>query len=67
MRQNYLESILVLHKKAGMVRSVDVARQMGVSKSSVCVVVNTLKDGDYFTMDEGYFFHSTDVGYEVDE
>ena len=43
--EDYLEAILVLHKKMGMVRSVDVARHMEVSKPSVCVAVNTLKEG----------------------
>ena len=33
--EDYLETILVLQKKLGMVRSVDVARHMGVSKPSV--------------------------------
>ena len=45
--EDYLETILVLHKKLGMVRSVDVARHMRVSKPSVCVAVNTLKDGGF--------------------
>ena len=35
--EDYLETILVLQKKLGMVRSVDVARHMEVSKPSVCV------------------------------
>ena len=30
--EDYLEAILVLHKKMGTVRSVDVARHMEVSK-----------------------------------
>lgn len=65
--EDYLETILVLHKKMGMVRSVDVARHMGVSKPSVCVAVNTLKDGGFLTMDEDHFLHLTDVGREVAE
>ena len=65
--EDYLETILVLHKKTGMVRSVDVVRHMGVSKPSVCVAVNTLKDGGFLTMDEDYFLHLTDVGLEVAE
>ena len=60
--EDYLETILVLQKKLGMVRSVDVARHMGVSKPSVCVAVNTLKDGGFITMDEDHFLHLTDVG-----
>ena len=63
----YLEAILVLHKKMGMVRSVDVARHMEVSKPSVCVAVNTLKEGGFLTMDENHFLHLTDVGREVAE
>lgn len=65
--EDYLEAILVLQKKSGMVRSVDVARFMGVSKPSVCVAVSTLKDGGFLTMDEGHFLHLTDVGREVAE
>ncbi len=65
--ENYLEAILVLHKKMGMVRSVDVARHMEVSKPSVCVAVNTLKEGGFLTMDENHFLHLTDVGREVAE
>ncbi len=35
---------------------------MRVSKPSVCVAVNTLKDGGFLTMDEDHFLHLTDVG-----
>ena len=65
--EDYLESVLVLQKKLGMVRSVDVARHMGVSKPSVCVAVNTLKDGGFLIMDENHFLHLTDIGREVAE
>ena len=65
--EDYLEAILVLQKKLGMVRSVDVARHMEVSKPSVCHAVATLRDGGFLTMDEDYFLHLTDVGREVAE
>ena len=65
--EDYLEAILVLHKKMGMVRSVDVARHMEVSKPSVCNAVATLRDGGFLMMDEGHFLHLTDVGREVAE
>ena len=65
--EDYLEAILVLHKKTGMVRSVDVARHMDVSKPSVCHAVATLRDGGFLTMDEDYFLHLTDAGLEVAE
>ena len=65
--EDYLEAILMLQKKLGMVRSVDVARHMEVSKPSVCHAVATLRDGGFLTMDEDHFLHLTDVGREVAE
>ena len=65
--EDYLETILVLQKKRSMVRSVDVARHMEVSKPSVCHAVATLRDGGFLTMDEDHFLHLTDVGREVAE
>ena len=52
--EDYLEAILVLQKKLGMVRSVDVARHMEVSKPSVCHAVATLRDGGFLMMDEDH-------------
>ena len=65
--EDYLETILVLQKKKGMVRSVDVARYMDVSKPSVCHAVATLKNGGFLTMDDGFFLHLTNIGREVAE
>ena len=65
--EDYLETILVLQKKLSIVRSVDVARHMEVSKPSVCHAVATLRDGGFLTMDEDHFLHLTDVGREVAE
>lgn len=65
--EDYLETILVLQKKLGMVRSVDVARHMEMSKPSVCHAVATLRNGGFLTMDKDHFLHLTDVGREVAE
>ena len=65
--EDYLEAVLVIQKKKGMVRSVDVSRHMEVSKPSVCHAVATLRDGGFLTMDEDHFLHLTDVGREVAE
>ena len=65
--EDYLEAILVLQKQKGMVRSVDVARHMEVSKPSVCHAVATLRDGGFLTMDADYFLHLTNIGREVAE
>ena len=65
--EDYLEAVLVIQKKKGMVRSVDVSRHMEVSKPSVCHAVATLRDGGFLTIDEDHFLHLTDVGRVVAE
>ena len=65
--EDYLEAILVLQKKKGMVRSADVARHLKVSKPSVCHAVATLKKGGFLLMDGDHFLHLTDLGREVAE
>lgn len=65
--EDYLETILILQKKLGMVRSVDVARYMEVKKPSVCVAVNSLKEGGFLTTDKDHFLFLTDIGKEVAE
>ena len=65
--EDYLEAIMVLQKKKGMVRSVDVARHMGVSKPSVSHAVTTLRDGGFLIMDTDFHLHLTDIGREMAE
>ena len=65
--EDYLEAILVLQRQKGMVRSVDVARHLEVSKPSVSHAVTTLKEGGFLTMDEDFFLHLTDLGREIAE
>ena len=65
--EDYLEAVLVLQKEKGMVRAVDVARYLEVTKPSVCHAVATLRDGGFLTMDSDYFLHLTDVGRKVAE
>ena len=53
--ENYLETILVLKKKNGVVRSIDIANDLGVSKPSVSVAMKNLRNGEYIEMGkEGY-------------
>ena len=65
--EDYLEAILILQNKQGMVRSVDIARHMNVSKPSVCHAVGILREGGFLTMDEEHYLHLTDIGREVAE
>ena len=65
--EDYLEAVLVLQKKKGMVRSVDLARHMGFSKASISHAVGVLKNGGFLTVDEDGYFHLTEDGREVAE
>ena len=65
--EDYLEAVLILQKKLGMVRSVDVARYMEVSKPSVCYAVGTLREGGFLTTDENHYIHLNDLGWDVAE
>ena len=65
--EDYLEAIFILKRKNGVVRSVDVARHLDVSKPSVCHAVSTLKAGGFLIMDENSFLFLTDIGREVAE
>lgn len=65
--EDYLEAILIFQNKQGMVRFVDIARHMNVSKPSVCHAVGILREGGFLTMDEEHYLHLTDIGREVAE
>ena len=58
----YLETIYVLSKKTGFVRSIDVAEYMGYSKPSVSRAVGLLKKGGYLTMEKDGYLTLTDKG-----
>ena len=61
----YLETILLLSKKLGKVRSLDVAEYMNFSKPSVSRAVGLLKKGMYITVDKDGFLTLTEVGMEI--
>lgn len=51
--EDYLETILILHKKTGFVRSVDVANQLGYSKPSISRAMGILRDNGFLTVGSG--------------
>ena len=63
----YLETIYVLHKEKGFVRSIDVCEEMGYSKPSVSRAVGLLRDGGYLTVGKDGGLNLTDAGLEVAE
>lgn len=63
----YLESIYVLQKKKGNVRSIDISEYMGYSKPSVSRAVGLLKDGGYITVQKDGVLNLTQEGLEIAE
>lgn len=63
----YLETVHVLSKKGGIVRSVDVSEYMGYSKPSVSRAIGLLKNGGYLTVGADGALELTDAGREVAE
>lgn len=66
-KEDYLKAILILEKKKGMVRSIDIAGYMGVSKPSVSHAVSNLKNAGLLAMDENFYLHLTKEGREIAE
>lgn len=60
--EDYLEAVLIVAKKQVEVRSVDIARQLNVSKPSVWRAMTVLKDGGFLTTDDHGFLWLTDLG-----
>ena len=58
----YLETIHVLLKKNGSVRSIDISEHMGYSKPSVSRAVGLLKQGGYILVDKDGYITLTDSG-----
>ncbi|HIQ86954.1 MAG TPA: metal-dependent transcriptional regulator [Candidatus Scatomorpha gallistercoris] len=65
--ENYLETILVLHKRKGAVRSIDIANEMNFSKPSVSVAMKNLRQGGYVKVDDDGSIILLDKGQEIAE
>ena len=63
--ENYLETILILSQKLPVVRSVDIANELGFKKSSVSVAMKNLREKEHITVDEQGFIHLTPSGLEI--
>ena len=61
----YLETIHVLLKKNGSVRSIDISEHMGYSKPSVSRAVGLLKTGGYILVDKDGYITLTGAGMSV--
>ena len=63
--ENYLETILVLSRKNGDVRSIDIVNEMNFSKPSVSVAMKHFRENGYIVMDENGYITLTEQGMEV--
>ena len=65
--ENYLEAILVIGKRKGFVRSIDIANELSVSKPSVSVAMKSFKNEGYILVNESGEIILTDKGKEIAE
>lgn len=65
--ENYLETILVLSRKLPVVRSVDIANELGFKKSSVSIAMKNLREKNHITVTDAGFIYLTDSGREIAE
>lgn len=65
--ENYLETILILSHKLPVVRSIDIATELGFKKSSVSVAMKHLREKEHITVSEAGFITLTDTGREIAE
>ena len=65
--ENYLETIYMLHKRTGAVRSVDIANELEFSKPSVSIAMRNLRENGYIQVDESGFITLLPAGQEIAE
>lgn len=65
--ENYLETILILSKRLPVVRSVDIANELGFKKSSVSIAMKNLRQKKHITVTDAGFIYLTDSGREIAE
>ncbi len=63
----YLETILILSRKNGAVRSIDISEYMGYSKPSVSRAMGLLRSDGYITVDGGGYISLTESGKNIAE
>lgn len=64
-QENYLETILMLSKKLPVVRSVDIANELGFKKSSVSIAMKHLREKEHITVSDAGFITLTASGEKI--
>ena len=63
--EDYLEAILKLREEHGMVRSIDIVRELGLSKPSISVAMKNLRENGYIQMGEDGYITLLPPGEEI--
>ena len=63
--EDYLESILILQKRLGQVRSIDIVNELGYSKPSISIAMKKLRESGHVLMAEDGTLTLTDSGMEI--
>lgn len=65
--ENYLETILILKKRLGQVRSIDIANELSFSKPSVSVAMKNLRTSGLIEVDKDGFITLLEEGQKIAE
>ena len=65
--ENYLETILILSRKLRVVRSVDIANELGYKKSSISIAMKHLREKNHITVSPEGYIDLTESGLAIAE
>lgn len=65
--ENYLETILILHRRNGMVRSIDIVNELHYAKPSISVAMKHFKENNLITVDDNGYITLTKTGRDIAE
>ena len=65
--ENYIETIYMLKRRQGEVRSIDIANELDFSKPSVSVAMKNLRENGFIEVDGAGFISLTGAGLEIAE
>ena len=63
--EDYLEAMLVLYEEHGYIRSIDIAKYLGVTKPSVSYAVKRLRESGYINMEANGPITLAPAGYKI--
>jgi Mn-dependent DtxR family transcriptional regulator len=63
--ENYLETILILSERLPVVRSVDIANELGFKKSSISIAMKNLRTKELIRVTNEGYIYLTDAGKEI--